>query len=267
MASTTPVADGETFFLETLPLIDATIRFVCRRHHCRPDEAEEFASVARLRLIEDDYAVLRKFGGRCSLRTYLSVVLGRMFLDFRRQHWGVWRPSAEARRLGAIAVRLDVLLHRDGVGLDEAIEILRTNERVAATQAELATLAARLPRRGVRRREGESAAAAAPILAEQVEIMALASEREEHARLLRGALCKVLGALEVEDALILRLRFRDDFTVARIASVLAVEAKPLYRRLGRLLGDLRNALEKQGFRGSDLYDVLGSAAWDDEDAR
>lgn len=252
-------------FANTLSSIDDSIRIVCRRYHCNADDAEEFAAVARLRLIENDYAILRKFGGRCSLRTYLSVVVGRMFLDFRRQRWGVWRPSTEARRLGAAAVRLDVMLHRDGLSLDQAIQALRTNEGVALTPDELAALAARLPSRGRRRRDGEAAASPPPVAADDVERAALVGEREARARALRTALHAALAGLGTEDALILRLRFSDDFTVARIATTLGLEAKPLYRRLGRLLQVLRAEVEARGFRGRDLHDVFGLTAWDDDE--
>lgn len=263
MAVEPPETDVAASFLEALPLIEATIRFLCRRHHCRPDEAEDFASVARIRLIEDDYAVLRKFGGRSSLRTYLVVVLGRVFLDFRRQRWGVWRPSAEARRLGPTAVKLDVLLHRDGLGLDEALEVLRTNEGVDAPPAELHALAARLPRRALRRIEGEQALADVSVPAD-AERDALSSESEARARALRAALRDALESLPAEDALILRLRFQDDFSVARIAQALGLEAKPLYRRIGRVLQALRASLEARGFGSGDLHDALGLTAWDDE---
>ncbi len=265
MHQAAPVSDGETFFVETLPLIDAVIRFVCRRQHCSPDEAEEFASIARLRLIEDDYAVLRKFGGRCKLSTYLAVVLGRMFLDFRRQNWGVWRPSAEARRLGPLAVRLDILLHRDGLSLDEAIEVLHTNEGVAAARGELETLAARLPARVDWRLARDTAQPPPVLAAETVERAALRDQREVRARRLRAALQAALARLSAEDALILRLRFQDDLTVARIAVALGLEAKPLYRRIGNVLGEMRAALAEAGFQGADLYDALGLSAWDDED--
>jgi len=46
-------------------------------------------------------ALLAKFEGRSSLRTFLTVVIQRLFLDHRISAWGKWRPSAEARRGGS----------------------------------------------------------------------------------------------------------------------------------------------------------------------
>src|ERR1019366_2147799 len=103
------------------------ISFVSARHHLPGVEADDFASHVKLRLIEDDYAILRKFQRRSSLRTYLTVVIQRMFLDYRISAWGKWRPSAEAKRAGAVAVQLEQLMGRDGYRFGEACELLETN--------------------------------------------------------------------------------------------------------------------------------------------
>lgn len=260
------LSDGhpQALFLSSLALIDETLRFVCRRQRCPEDEADDFRSHAHLKLIENDYAVLRKFSGRSSLRTYLSVVLGRMLLDYRRQCWGTWRPSAEARRAGPLAVRLDILLYRDGVGLEEAIESLRSNEGVQVSAEELRALAARLPRRALRRTEGEDALAGLGVPATIVERPALAYEREQRARALRASLGRALAAMSDQERIILRLRFREDLRVGGIASLLGLEAKALYRLLGRLLKDLREALESQGFSAADFYEVVGDATFEGE---
>src|SRR5947208_3040379 len=44
-----------------------------------PDDVEDFASWVKLRLIDGDYAVIRKFQGRCSPATYLTVVIRRLY--------------------------------------------------------------------------------------------------------------------------------------------------------------------------------------------
>jgi hypothetical protein len=51
-----------------------------------------------VRIIDDDFAVLRRFGGRRSWRAYLAVVVQRMCLDFRIAQW---RNGLTARRLGS----------------------------------------------------------------------------------------------------------------------------------------------------------------------
>ena len=74
--------------------------------------------------------MLRRFEGRSSLTTYITVVVQRLFLDRRNRLWGKWRPSAEARRLGPTAVLLERLVSRDGWSAEQALETLRVNHGV-----------------------------------------------------------------------------------------------------------------------------------------
>src|SRR5262252_10163333 len=117
----------ERLFLSELPTIQRLIASVARRHLLSPVDADDFAAEVHLRLINDDYAVLRKFRSRCKLRTFLTVVIQRLFLDYHNAQWGKWRPSAQSVREGEIAVRLERLTTRDGFTFDEACEMLETN--------------------------------------------------------------------------------------------------------------------------------------------
>ena len=131
-----PVAQtGEALFLSQLGVIERVISFVSARRHLPGAEADDFESHVKLQLIEDDYAVLRKFQGRSSLRTYLTVVIQRLFLDYRISAWGKWRPSAEAKRAGPIGIMLEQLMARDGYGFEQACELLETNHQVTASRA------------------------------------------------------------------------------------------------------------------------------------
>ncbi|HEV2146432.1 MAG TPA: hypothetical protein VGR37_03360, partial [Longimicrobiaceae bacterium] len=139
--------DLEALFLENLGWIERVAASICRRHGFGGDDAEDFASWARLRIVEDDYAVLRKFRGESSVTTYLTVVVAMLFRDYRVSRWGRWRPSAAARRHGRLAVRLETLVHRDGYRLEQAGELLRTTGETDLSERELAELLARLPAR------------------------------------------------------------------------------------------------------------------------
>lgn len=253
--------ERDTLFLTAMPVVSEVVSWVCRRHGSSREEREEFNSLVQVKLLDDNCALLRRFAQRSSLKTYLTVVIQRLFLDFRRHRWGVWRPSAEARRLGETAVRLEILTCRDGLHMDEAVEVLCTNEGVTASRADLWALAARLPNRCRRREEClEAAADVAVSAAEVVEEPVLRAERARRLGALRSALAGALATLDGEGALILRLRFVEGFTAPRIASVLGLEAKPLYRRIEGLLSELREALDQQGFGRADVSDLLDSFA-------
>ena len=92
--------DYQRLLLDHLDLIDQIVRTVGRRRHLSAAEQEDFASFVNLRLVDDDYAILRKFQNRSTLWTYLAAVIERMSLDFCAEEWGRWRPSAMAERLG-----------------------------------------------------------------------------------------------------------------------------------------------------------------------
>ena len=61
-----------------------------------------------------------------------------------------------------------------------------------------------------------------------------------------------------EDRLLLRLRFWQGLSVADIAALLKLEAKPLYRRYERLMRELREALEAQGLGPSEASILFSS---------
>jgi RNA polymerase sigma factor (sigma-70 family) len=239
-------SNGEAFFLSKLDVIEKVISFVCARHHLSSVDADDFRSHVMLKLIEDNYRVLRKFQGRSSLRTFLTIVINRLFLDHRNNQWGKWRPSAEAKRLGPIAVLLEQLMGRDGHTFEEACELLETNHRVTTSRSELEAMAARLPVRMRRRFESEDALD--QVAADQPGPDEIAAERERNLAAARAAaaLEKALAKLAPRDRLILRLRYQDGVTVADIARLLECDQKGLFRYIDRLLKRLRRALKRNG---------------------
>ena len=97
--------DYQRLLLDHLDLVDQIVRTIGRRRHLSATERDDFASFVNLRLVDDDYAILRKFQNRSTLWTYLAAVIERLSLDFCAEKWGRWRPSAMAERLGPVAVR------------------------------------------------------------------------------------------------------------------------------------------------------------------
>ncbi|MEZ5331862.1 MAG: sigma-70 family RNA polymerase sigma factor [Thermoanaerobaculia bacterium] len=240
--------------------IETAIAFACRRLALRDAEVDELASLVKLRLIEDDYRILRAFEGRSSVGTYLTTVVLNLARDYRIRKWGRWRPSAAAKRLGTVGIQLDTLLHRDGYSLREATEILRTNLSVDLAPTEIADLAAQLPVRGKRWFEGEEVLAGMAG-GERADDGLVETEREETLRRAGAVLQEALEDLVPEDRLILKLRFLEGATVASIARSFRVEQRPLYTRIYNALGRLRATLEAAGFDGGVVMQVTG---WGDD---
>lgn len=235
--------------------IESVIRYVCRRRGLRGDEAEEFAAEVRLRLVESDYDILRKFKGRSTLTTYLTVVIQRLALDFRAARWGRWRPSALARAEGPAAVRFEQLVVRDGVRADEALAIV-AREIEGIDRARLAALAPRFPLRARRSYVGEEllerAAAGAPD-AERLLVRADEASRFER---VKARLAEVLAELEPSERLLLQLRFEQGMKVADIARLQQADQKRLYRRIDEVLQGLRTVLETEGLDAAAVRSML-----------
>jgi RNA polymerase sigma factor (sigma-70 family) len=203
---------GERQFREALPLIKDVLDLLCRQN-CLPgvDEAE-FRSLAFGKLIENDYDVLRRFSGKSTLRTFLLVVLQRALLDHRARQWGTWRPSIEAKRLGPVAVRLEQLISCEGMTAEQAIDVLRSRDRVDESAEKLRALASELPPR--------------PHVHADVRA--------------------TVSGLFAEERLILKLRYVDGLTISQIARLLRTDAGRLYRRVERILAQVREQLRERG---------------------
>ncbi len=246
----------ESMFVSNLEVVESVIRYVCQRQKLSGSEAEEFDSEVKVRLVEGDYEVFRKFQHRSSLRTYLTIVIQRIYLDYRNHLWGKWRPSAEAQRLGPVAVRLETLMARDGFGFDQACEYLRTNEHVAATDSDLYGIFVRLPIRTRRAMVGEEEIEAVADSGNRVDDSLLHNERCADARRILDALTVAIQSLTDQDRVILRLRFQDGLAVVEIARALHLDQKPLYRRFDTLLGQLRAVLEAAGVGPAEASELV-----------
>jgi RNA polymerase sigma factor (sigma-70 family) len=236
----------QAMFVSNLEVIESVIRYVCLRQKLSGSEAEEFDSEVKVRLVKGDYEVFRKFQHRSSLHTYLTIVIQRIYLDYRNHLWGKWRPSAEAQRLGPVAVRLETLMARDGFSFDQACEYLRTNEHIAALDSDLDAIVVRLPIRTRRAMVGEQELEAVADTTSRVDDRLISNERRADARRVLDTLKSAMRSLSDQDRVILRLRFQDGLAVADIARALHLDQKPLYRRFDALLQQLRAALEAGG---------------------
>ncbi len=249
-------AQGRKQFEAHYSLIEELIRFLSRRHRLSADEREDFTSYAMLKLVENDYGRLQKYRGDSTLRTYLTVVLQRLFLDFRTQKWGKWRPSTTARRLGATAMKLETLLYRDGIDFEEAREMLLARPDTTVSGDAIWELAIELPRRERPKRLDEEVLENVGAAGRKDDLV----RREEASILqsLESRLAHVSGRLTAEERVILRMRFDDGKSVPEIAEALELKPKPLYGRIARLLKQLRVALEGSGVSWKELEAVVGS---------
>ena len=252
-SAVTTGSSPESIFLANLGLIDRLIALIGRRHALSPSDAEEFGAWAREKIIDDDYAVIRKFGGRSSLSTYLTTVLVNLFRDYRNARWGRWRPSAEAKRHGPMGVRLEELIYRDGHPVREAVQILQSIG-APLSDGELHRLAASLPAR-----RGHSEVSIDSVEAASVVVSPCTEHDADDMLVLEHLLHSLVASLPADDAVIMRMRFWNEMSLAEIARTLRVYQKPLYRRLDGIQASLIAALESCGVDRARATEILGDA--------
>lgn len=250
----------ETLLVAHLREVDQVIDFVCKRHHVH--DRDDFASWVMLKLVENDYAILSKFEERCSIKTFLSVVIHRLCLDYHNHLYGKWRPSTHARRLGDKAIALERMVNRDHKSLGEAVAELRFSG-VDISESEAEALLDALPEKQQRPRT--VAIDAVQILVEAApdgDGFASAVDRSEIARHIQHVLRETIAAFEPQDRLIFRMRFLTGMTVAEIAARLRLEQKPLYVRVQKQLAEARRALLAAGITAADAERLIGATDLD-----
>jgi RNA polymerase sigma factor (sigma-70 family) len=251
--------DPATLFTENLPLIRRASRHAARRGFLGPDDADDFVSEICLKIVAQDYAVLRAFEAKSSLSTYLTSVINRAFSDFQIKRWGRWRPSAMAKHLGPLAEELERLVHHDERTFEEACDILATSGHLV-DRKEAESLLARLPVRVRRRVVDADHLADLPAACGDPDAGLLAEERFETARRAEKHLPEALARLSADDRLLVKLAFSEGLPISAIARALHQNQRRLYRRLEWCKRVLRAHLEGCGLEPSSVRGILGDPA-------
>ncbi len=240
----------------------------------RPADVEDFASDLKLALIENDYANLRRYEGRSSLGTYLTVIAQRMLADRFRAQEGRWRPSAAAAQMGEAGVLLERALRRDGRTLDEVLPLLHALDP-ALTRRDLEAMETKLPPAAPRPRAVELEPIAEIVPGgELADARALANEVRRLGDHANDVVRRALAALPIEDRTILRLHFAAGMSIADISRAMRLPQRPLYRRIERALSQIRGALRDADIDLSSLESLIGGTVeldfgseWQDASSR
>ncbi len=247
----------EEWLASNVPLVERLCRYVCRDTRMSPADVDEFVSSVLLKLVDDDYAVLRGYEGRAQMSSFLIVVIRRALSDDRAREHGKYRPSNEARRLGPAAVELEALLRRDGRSLDDALLLLRERGR-PLQRSEGEKIARRLPERRPR-----------PVLVpledelqlavpdDDAERRVAAGERAATSRTVSASLREAIGELPAEEQTILRLWFVAGWSVADISRSMHLDQQQLYARLRRICKTMRARLLAAGVDAARVAELVG----------
>ncbi|MEM8929862.1 MAG: sigma-70 family RNA polymerase sigma factor [Acidobacteriota bacterium] len=248
----------EGALLEHLAPIERFAERLARGSGFRPAEVEDFVGSVRLKLVDDDYAVLRKHRGESSLRGYLKMVVSNHLRDERNRRLGKYRPSVRATRGGPDAVQLDRFVRRDGFDTETAIRMVRERHPQGSSVEQLRQLAEALPEHHSRRFVSDE------VLAERAEAgdaeeRAERGERADVHRRVETTLAKALAALSDQDQVILKMIFKHGLPISKVARLVQIRQRALYTRRDRCLRTIRRALDDAGLTTADVRGILG---WD-----
>ena len=252
----TTADEGFTPSEPELALLTRVIRQLARTQRLSPEDAQDFSQTVHLKLLEHNYDVFRRFAGRSSLKTYLTVVVMRLLLDWRNSSFGKWRPTNSAIRLGADAVALERLIVRDRYTTTEAIETLLAKSGPDGAPA-LRDLVASLPLRP--RRHLVSDEGLQNMTKVDFEDPVAAREEGDADRRIRVALVSALRQLPAKDRQLILVRFCRVCSMKAAGELLRTEPTLLYRRLHRALKALRQKLEAAGVTGMRRIEYRPSA--------
>lgn len=251
--------DVEALLVANVPLIERLGRAACRGSNMNAADVEDFLSEVKLKLVENDYAALRGFQGRCSLATWFALIVQRQLLDFRAHIWGRFRASAEARRIGETAVRLESLIVRDGMRIEEAVELLhRSGSDITLADAE--RIVAKLPRRRPQPVRVPLDDVDADRSVPRVEMAA--PDQASASRTISTETRAAVAGLSPNDQVLLQLHFAAGMSIAEISRSLGIPQQPLYRRLRSLCAQFRERLLAAGIDAARVLDLLDDSGAD-----
>jgi RNA polymerase sigma factor for flagellar operon FliA len=250
------LTDPSTLFEAHRQWIQKVAEITCRRNGVWGDDAEDFVAMAMMKVVDNDFAVLRQYERRAGLKTYLATVVTRRFYGWARERWGRWRHSARAEQLGQAAKDLEGLVYRDGYGVREAVQALQVRG-CTLSERELLRLFDELPVRTPH--HGKWAPEPVDGLEDgtPADARVIAFEDKQRCDAVMELLLGALSGLDPEDRVLVLGRFGEGRKVADIARALQREQMPLYRRSERLRNEIRVLLEASGVSRDDVRECLG----------
>lgn len=251
LEETLAIGDAQKLLTEHLPLVRRTVELACGRGFAH--EVEDCFAWVLVRLLENDYARVRRYRGDAPFRFYLRSVVIHLVRDYRVSVWGKWKSSVAARQLGWTALRLERLVWRDGHAADDAVAIVAQEDGL--DPKELHRLLERIPARDARHRFVEES------LAEAVEATGEVESRVQHSRQralesdLKRHLKEILAQEDPAVRQLLRSHYRDGEKIVEIARREGFSERRYYSQLARTLKKIRRELLLRGIEESALEEL------------
>lgn len=246
----------KALFLANQSVVEEIISYLGQKYAVSSDTKEDFTSEVFIKLMDQDYAVFKKFKGHSQIKTYLTVVISRFFLDYRDRIWGRWRPSTQAKALGELGILVEQYISRDGYSVDACFQMLKHNHLLEVNEQDIYDIFHQLPHRHKRQEVGEATLVrkATPDADPQTAFQQKLADKD--LAVATAAVRQCLEQMPEQDQLILRLHFEKGVPLSRVALVANIQPKAIYRKTQALLSDLRHRLEARGIQRIDVESLL-----------
>jgi RNA polymerase sigma factor (sigma-70 family) len=249
--------DPRRLLSEEWPAVERLIAATCRRRGVEGADADEFATMVKVKLLDNDCEIVRRFRGESKFTSYANIIIQRTFGDYCAKRQGKWHASAAATRGGPLAVELERMVYREGCPRDEAFTRLQTLHP-ELTAHDLEAIFDTIPRRPRRATSVSLDAAPMDIPVEcDADLLVVEAERRKLSDRAAAVIRRFLDRLDDKDRLLLQTQFESDMQLSQVSRVLQVPQKPLYRRREQLLRDLRAELKAARITREEVTDLIG----------
>jgi DNA-directed RNA polymerase specialized sigma24 family protein len=221
------------------------------------EEKDEYRSAITLRLLENKHKILSSFKGRSSVKTYLSSIIIRYFIDIHRSAVGRWRPSAVARSYGELGVEIERFYIKERWSPLEIYRKLYGN-KYDITYDYVAELCSKLPvRHGYKKSD---------IDLEIISIKSSENNEPETSIFIKASEVIMKEALNIvkeviekyrgKDKLALSMYFNDNMMISKIAAALDMKRHYVDKLIKDVMAEIRAKLKEKGINKEDIDDIL-----------
>ncbi|MFT5697686.1 MAG: RNA polymerase sigma factor (sigma-70 family) [Desulforhopalus sp.] len=231
--------------------------------------AEEAVTAAIDGLSENDWQRVKSYQGKATFKSYLSVVVLRLFEDFSRKRSGRLRPPLWIRKLGGIWPKLFVALCLERFGVVSAVELVHQQQgKISQDTIEDAayTLLGKIPNCGSQKGEkpldettesdfvvnsDESSRGRSYETMENVEFFenlfqAICGEKHCDFKRISSQYQSLNISLRPEERLLLKLHFQEGYNITEAGKMIDLTRFQVHGKMKRLMARLRDEFERVG---------------------
>lgn len=234
------------YFNDNIETIYSTINFFCRNKQIIGEDKKDFSSQILIKVIDNDYKVLRSYNKKSKLTTYLLTVISNYYIDLKRKEIKRWRPSKKSKNKGPIAVKLDELINKKNYTLEEAHDTLTINHNYNVTLDELSKIASEFKNstRQIRKVSDTHLTTLTDNNPHTEEAIIKTEDQKTVNDMIRVSV-KIRENLPGEAKLILKMRFFDDYSISQIGRMLNIKRHAVDKILKDSLKEIKDSLIKE----------------------